>query len=295
MKFGILTLQDMPWDTSVKLWQQMDSFGFDSIWVADHFVNYANPPSPWYDGWTALAGLANATSKARIGALVTSIPLRHPAILARQAMTIDHMSNGRLDIGIGSGAPGTMDPTYKMIGIEDWPTRERIKRLREQVEIIDLLLRNSSTSYDGEYYKLDEALMAPECIQKPRPPLTIAAHVKGSLKIAAEYADTWNSYGADFGAPVEVVVEKTRKRSELLDKYCEKAGRDPGSVGRSLLIFGAEANTAFASGEHFTEIVERYSALGITEILFYYPFFAPDQVSNIEKIAKETIPTLRKL
>ena len=112
--------------------------------------------------------------------------------------------------------------------------------------------------------------------------------------IAAEYADTWNSYGADFGAPVEVVVEKTRKRSELLDKYCEKVGRDPGTVGRSLLVFGADANTAFASEEHFTEIVERYRAIGITELLFYYPFFAPDQVSNLEKIAKETIPTIRK-
>ncbi len=90
------------------------------------------------------------------------------------------------------------------------------------------------------------------------------------------------------------VVEKTKKRNDFLDKYCEKIGRDPGSLRRSLLIFGAEANTAFASEEHFIEIVERYQAIGINEFVFFYPFFAPEQISTFEKIAKETIPTLRK-
>jgi len=294
IRFGALVLQDMPWSELVRLWQKFDELGFDSTWVADHFVNYAHPTSPWFDGWTTLAGLANVTSRIRIGTLVSSIPLHNPAVLARQALTIDHMSNGRLEIGIGAGAPGTIDPTYKMTGIRDWPTKERTKRLREQVEIVDKLLRNNVTSYTGEYYSIEEAIMSPEPIQKPRPPITIAAHVKESLKIAAEFADTWNSYGADFGAPSELVVEKTRKRSEFLDKQCEKIGRDPGSIRRSLLIFGNEANTAFASEEHFTEIVERYTALGINELIFFYPFFAPDQIPMFEKIAKELIPTMRK-
>ena len=143
-----------------------------------------------------------------------------------------------------------------MIGIEDGGAKVRSKQLKEQVEIIDLLLQNKQSSYDGEFYKIEDAIMLPRPVQKPRPPLTIAAHTKSSLKIAAEYADTWNSFGADFGSPVEVVVEKTRKRSDYLDKYCEKIGRDPGSIRRSLLLFGAEANTAFASEEHFLEIVE---------------------------------------
>ena len=294
LRFGAVILQDFPYQELVKLWQQFESFGFDSTWIADHFVNYAHPTSPWLDGWTTLAALAHATSRIRIGTLVTSIPFRHPAVLARQAMTVDHISNGRLEIGIGAGAPGKIDPSYTMIGIDDWPFKERAERLKEQVEIIDTLLRNTTSSYEGKYYHLKDAIMAPGPLQKPRPPLVVAAHVKASLRVAAEYADTWVSFGADFGAPHEIVVESTQKRISYLDKYCEKIGRDPGSLRRSLLVFGAEANTAFASEEQFIEIVDRYTALGINELVFFYPFFAPDQIPMFEKIAMETIPTLRK-
>jgi len=293
LRFGAVILQDFPYPELVKLWQKFDSLGFDSTWIADHFVNYAHPDSPWLDGWSALAGLAASTSKIRIGTLVTSIPFRHPAVLARQAMTVDHISNGRLEIGIGAGAPGSIDPSYTMTGIEDWPFKERTERLREQVEIVDTLLTNIKSSYEGKYYQLKDAIMAPGPVQKPRPPLVVAAHVKASLRIAAEYADTWVSFGADFGAPHELVVENTQKRISYLDKYCEKIGRDPGSLRRSLLVFGAEANTAFASEDQFIEIVERYTALGINEFVFFYPFFAPDQIPMFEKIAKETIPMLR--
>ncbi|MHA2425939.1 MAG: LLM class flavin-dependent oxidoreductase [Candidatus Thorarchaeota archaeon] len=293
-RFGAVVLQDMPWSELVRLWEQFEELEFDNTWIADHFVNYAHPTNPWLDGWTALAGLAHATSKIRIGTLVTSILMRNPAVLARQALTVDHISNGRLEFGIGAGAPGSIDPSYKMIGVRDWPTKERIKRLKEQVEIVDAMLQNNTTDYNGEYYKIEGAIMAPETIQKPRPPLTIAAHVKGSLKIVAEYADTWSSYGGDFGSPPELIVEKTKKRNEFLDKYCEKIGRDPGSLRRSLLLFGSEANTVFASEENFIEVFERYQAIGINEFIFFYPFFAPDQIPMFEKIAKETIPKLRK-
>lgn len=293
LRFGAVVLQDFPWQELVRLWQKFEELGFDSTWIADHFVNYAQPTSPWLDGWTTLAALANCTSRIRIGTLVTSIPFRHPAVLARQAMTVDHISNGRLEIGIGAGAPGKIDPSYTMTGIEDWSYKERAERLREQVEIIDTLLRNTTSSYKGKYYQLNDVIMAPGPVQKPRPPIVVAAHVKSSLRVAAEYADTWVSFGADFGAPYEIVVEKTEKRIAYLDKYCEKIGRDPGSLGRSLLVFGAEANNAFTSEEMFTEIVERYTALGINELVFFYPFFAPEQLPIFEKIAEDVIPSLR--
>lgn len=294
LRFGAIVLQDLPWSDLVKLWQKFESFGFDTTWLADHYVNYTNPGGPWLEGWTTLAALANATSKIRIGTLVTSIPFRNPAILARQAMTVDQISNGRLEIGIGAGAPGIIDPSYKMIGIDDWPSQERVERLKEQVEILDLLLRNTTASYNGKYYKLNDAIVAPGPVQKPRPPIVVAGHVKGSLRVAAELADTWVSFGADFGSPIDTVVEKTKKRIAFIDTYCEKIGRDPMSLRRSLLVFGAEANTAFASENHFIEIVDRYTSLGINELIFFYPFFAPNQIAMFEKIAKETIPTLRK-
>ncbi|MHA1936930.1 MAG: LLM class flavin-dependent oxidoreductase [Candidatus Thorarchaeota archaeon] len=293
MRFGIVVLQNMPWKELVKLWQKFDTLNFDSTWIADHFVNYANPTDPWFEGWTTLAALAGCTSRIRVGTLVTSISLRNPALLARQAMTVDHISNGRLELGIGAGAPGSIDPSYQMIGMGNWSFQERSERLREQVEIVDKLLRNITASYSGEYYEIDKAIIAPGPLQKPRPPLIVAAHAKTSLKVAAEYADTWVSFGGDFGAPVEVVVEKTSMRNETLNKYCEKLGRNPATIRRSLLIFGAEGNTAFASEDHFIEIVERYAAIGINELIFFYPFFAPDQIPIFEKIAEETIPKLR--
>ena len=288
-----MILQDFPYPELVKLWQKFESLGFDSTWIADHFVNYAHPDSPWLDGWSTLAGLAASTSRIRIGTLVTSIPFRHPAVLARQAMTVDHISNGRLEIGIGAGAPGNIDPSYTMTGIDDWPFKERTERLKEQVEIVDTLLSNIKSSYEGKYYNLKDAIMAPGPVQKPRPPLVVAAHIKASLRIAAELADTWVSFGADFGSPHELVVANTQKRIAYLDKYCEKIGRDPGTLRKSLLVFGAEANTAFASEDQFREIVERYTALGINELVFFYPFFAPDQIPMFEKIAEETIPALK--
>lgn len=294
LRFGAVILQDFPYQELAKLWLKFESLGFDSTWIADHFVNYAHPNSPWLDGWSTLAGLAACTSRIRIGTLVTSIPFRHPAVLARQAMTVDHISNGRLEIGIGAGAPGNIDPSYSMTGIDDWPLKERTERLKEQVEIVDTLLSNKKSSYEGKYYHLKDVIMAPGPVQKPRPPLVIAAHIKASLRIAAEFADTWVSFGADFGAPHELVVTNTQKRLDYIEKYCEKIGRDSGSLRKSLLVFGEEANYAFASEEKFTEIVERYTAIGINELVFFYPFFAPDQIPVFEKIAKETIPTLRE-
>ena len=294
LRFGAVILQDFPYQELAKLWLKFESLGFDSTWIADHLVNYAHPTSPWLDGWSTLAGLAACTSRIRIGTLVTSIPFRHPAVLARQAMTVDHISNGRLEIGIGAGAPGSIDPSYAMTGIEDWPFKERTERLKEQVEIVDTLLSNIKSSYEGKYYQLKDIIMAPGPVQKPRPPLVVAAHIKASLRIAAEFADTWVSFGADFGSPHEIVVANTQKRINYIDKYCERIGRDSGTLRRSLLVFGEEANYAFASEEKFTEIVERYTSIGINELVFFYPFFAPDQIPMFEKIAVDIILTLRK-
>ncbi|KYK33684.1 MAG: hypothetical protein AYK18_14735 [Theionarchaea archaeon DG-70] len=120
------------------------------MWVADHFCNYGQPTQPWLEGWTTLTGLASVTQTVRIGTLVTSISLRHPAMLARQALTIDHISHGRLDIGIGAGAPSSEgEIVYEMIGIEGWSGTERVAHFKEYVEIIDLLLREQVCTYSG--------------------------------------------------------------------------------------------------------------------------------------------------
>ena len=293
INFGIATLQHLPWEKEVERWQLIENLGFDSVWLADHFVNYMQPNAPWFESWTLLAALASKTSHIRIGTLVSSIPLRNPAILARQALTVDHISDGRLELGLGAGAPGSIDPVYSMIGIEDWAPSERVSRFQETVEIIDKCLRNRVTSYDGQYYQLRDVAMAPPPVQQPRPPITIGAMGPRMLKLAARYADTWNSFGdKEWGAPPERIVENTRNRNELLDRYCREIGREPNSLRRSLLTFGADAAIAFRSPKDFEEVVERYQEIGINELIFFYPH-TEKLIPTFREIATQVIPTLR--
>jgi len=293
IRFGILTLQNLPWQEEVKRWQLIENLGFDSVWLADHFVNYMQPTAPWFESWTLLAALADKTSHIRIGTLVSSIPLRNPAVLARQALTVDNISNGRLELGLGAGASGKVDPVYSMIGIKDWARAERVSRFQEIVEIIDKCLRNKVTNYDGQYYKLRDTAMAPPPVQQPRPPITIGAMGPRMLKIAARYADTWNSFGdEEWGAPPERIVENTRQRNDMLDEYCKEIGREPSSLRRSLLVFGADASTVFRSPKDFEDVVDRYTEIGITELIFYYPH-TEKLIPTFKEIATEVIPSLR--
>ncbi len=293
-RFGIVTFQNVPWEELVKCWLSVEELGFDSVWVADHFVNYESPTSPWLEAWTLLAALASQTSRIRIGA-ISSMPLRNPAVLARQALTVDHISNGRLDLGLGAGASGSIDPSYRMTGIEDWAPSERVARFREYVEIVDQCLRNNVNNYDGRFFRLENTVMAPPPVQKPRPPITIGAMGLFMLKIAACYADTWNSLGGEFNSPSEIILENVRRQNEFVDRHCLKIGRDPKTLRRSLLIWGSEALTVFDSEEAFKEVVKRYSRIGVSEFMFFHPDIAPEISSRaFKEIATEVIPELRR-
>ena len=152
-RFIVAAMQEVSWLEMVERWQYLEVAGLDGIMLADHFVNFANPTAPWYEAWTLLAALATQTRNIRIG-LLSAIPWRNPAFLARQAMTVDHISNGRLDLGLGAGAPGDVDISYAMTGTPDWPPKERVDRFRECVEVIDQLLRHHETTYSGHYYQI---------------------------------------------------------------------------------------------------------------------------------------------
>lgn len=290
LRFGIITVQNLPWNREVERWKFIEALGFDSVWVADHFVDPYEPGSPWFEGWTLLAALATQTNRIRIGTLVSSIPLRNPAMLARQALTVDHISNGRLELGLGTGV--SWDPVYRMIGIENWSSQERVARFREAVEIVDQCLRNRVTTYEGRYYQLKDAVIAPSPVQQPRPPITIGASGPQVLKLAARYADTWNSVPGEWRTSPDEMLEQTRRRNQMLDDYCEEIGRGPQTLRRSLLVFGSEAQTVFNSADAFNEVVKRYRNVGITEFIFYYPF-RDEQIPVFEQIARKAIPKLR--
>ncbi len=260
--------------------------------LADHFVNFANPPGHWYESWTLLAALATQTSTIRIGVL-SAIPWRNPAFVARQAMTVDHISGGRLDLGLGAGAPGRVDISYAMTGTPDWPPGERVERFREAVEIIDQLLRNPETSYHGKYFDIHGTIIAPSPLQKPRPPIMIGGNKPRMLKIAARYADTWNTFGGEEVTSCTEMLSLTLERNNLLNRYCAEIGSDPSTLRRSVLIYTHEEyQQLYAIPGAFEEIVKRYVDIGISEIVFFYPF-VPMLMPMFERIVNEAIPRLR--
>ncbi|MGD2249345.1 MAG: LLM class flavin-dependent oxidoreductase [Candidatus Methanofastidiosia archaeon] len=292
IQFGVILLQSEPWEPLVHHGKEIEKLGFDSLWVADHFCNYGQPKQPWFEGWTTLTGLTSATDTIRIGTLVTSISLRHPAVLARQALTVDHISHGRLTIGIGGGAPSSEgEIVYDMIGIEDWSPAERVAHFKEYIEIVDGLLRKQVLSYPGKYYHLKEAALYPPPVQEPRPPITIGCIRPKMLKIAAQYADTWNTFGGINLNPEEMFAS-IKTQYELVDTYCKEVGRNPSTLKRSILVFGEEVFTLYDSEDRFMEYIEKYREIGFSEFIVYYPF-KEEQIPIFKKIAKEIIPDLK--
>ena len=293
LRFVVAAMQEVPWPEMTARWQRLEASGLDGAMLADHFVNFAQPKAHWFEAWTLLAALATQTSTIRIG-LLSATPWRNPAFLARQAMTVDHISNGRLDLGLGAGASGAVDISYAMTGTPDWPAKERVDRFREVVEIVDQLLRNPESSYAGQYYQLKGTIMNPLPVQQPRPPLMIGANGPRMLKIVARYADTWNTFGGvDIKSPNEMLT-LTRARNAQLDEYCAEIGRDPTTLRRSILIYTEEEYVKmYSQPGAFEEMVKRYREIGITEFVFFYPF-VPMMMPMFEQIVNEAIPRLRE-
>ncbi|MDQ3930647.1 MAG: LLM class flavin-dependent oxidoreductase, partial [Chloroflexota bacterium] len=266
MKLGVITIQNTDWPTILQRWQYIEQLGFDSVWLADHLVNHRQPHSPWLEAWTLLPALATATSTIRFGPLVTPFPLRNPAMLARQALTVDHISNGRLELGLGTGT--SHDIGYSMLGIPDYTPAERVSHFREMVEIVDGMLRNEVTTYQGNHYQVNGLVTRPAPVQQPRIPITIAALGPAMLKITAQYADRWNTYVAG-AASHEQAAEVVRQRNDMLNEYCSQIGRNPNEITRSYLVYGGAS--PFDAVGAFEDMVGSYREVGINEVICYYP------------------------
>lgn len=294
LRFQVLVIQNAPLAELLRRFRQVEELGFDLVAIGDHFVDWSNPSRPWFEAWTLLAAVARETSKIRLATNVIQIPLRNPAMTARQALSLDHLSDGRLELGLGIGI--TIDPSYDMMGMANWSAKERVARFPEYVEIVDKLLSDETTTYKGRYYEVNEAVMNPRPVQKPRPPLVIAAMGPLMLKHAARYADNWNSLS--FAPDFETQLKETRERIALIDKHCEALDRDPGSFRRSYLMFDPGARSSgglfncYESETAFVDMVGRVTELGISEIGLYYPA-REEQIPTFERIATEVIPKLK--
>jgi alkanesulfonate monooxygenase SsuD/methylene tetrahydromethanopterin reductase-like flavin-dependent oxidoreductase (luciferase family) len=295
LRFQVLILPNTDWEALLGRFLRVEALGFDLAGTADHFVDWTNPPSPWFELWTLAAAVAARTSRLRLASCVAQIPLREPAMFARQALSVEHISGGRLELGLGLGL--TTDPSYQMMGIPNWDNKERVARFVEYVEIVDRLLSNEVTSYSGKFYSVNEAVMNPRPLQKPRPPIMIAAMGPIMLKVAARHADVWNSLS--FAQAFDEQMEQTRARIAEIDAHCTSIGRDPDSLRRSYLMFDANARHSagmmkyYESESIFSDMIERVIELGITDIGLYYPM-RDEQLPMFERIATEIIPAFRR-
>jgi alkanesulfonate monooxygenase SsuD/methylene tetrahydromethanopterin reductase-like flavin-dependent oxidoreductase (luciferase family) len=282
------------WPKVVERVERYEALGFDAVYVPDHFVFPWDPAQPWLDGWSLLAGLAARTGWIRLGTLVTHVVYRNPAVLARAAMTVDQISGGRLELGIGTGAS---DHDWWMTsGAEPWPFAERVDRFAEAVEIVDGLLRGSPHTYAGRYYRITDAVLAPGPIQRPRPRLIVGAVGPRMVKLAARYADAWVTEGMScelWGtkATLRDVLRIARERAALLSEEARVLGRDPDSIGRIFLAgFSPGTEAPWASPAAFEDIVSRYRELGFNEFVFPEP--EADEWTRFERISGEARPRL---
>jgi alkanesulfonate monooxygenase SsuD/methylene tetrahydromethanopterin reductase-like flavin-dependent oxidoreductase (luciferase family) len=210
----VQTPTQRPWPELAELWAWLERLEFDSLWLADHYVPPFKLDGPIFEPWTLLAGLAVATERVRLGVLVSCNTFRHPPLLAKEAVTVDHISGGRLEFGLGAG---WFVPEHEMFGIPFPSNAELVGRFHEAVEICHQLFTQDMTTYEGTYYQVHDAPFRPAPLQQ-RLPFTLGAHGPLMMRIVARYADRWNSTGS---------MDEMRERNRLLDEACAEVGRNP--------------------------------------------------------------------
>jgi F420-dependent oxidoreductase-like protein len=275
MRYGLKLSQNATIDQLRAVWRVADEAGFDHCWCMDHLATLGpRDDGPIFEAWTLLAGMAVATSKTRIGCMVTGNTYRHPAVLAKAAVTVDHLSGGRLEFGLGAG---WAENEHTMVGLPFGTAGNRADRLEEACEVIRSLWTQERTSFDGTHYKLTEAVAEPNPVQRPYPPIWIGGSGRQrTLRITARYADVWNAAG---GSPDEVA-----EVSAVLDQRCAEIGRDPAQIRRSVQLRVAEAN------DELLELAQSYRAVGVTEIVLI--LHSQNPASLAEQIAG-LLPRLR--
>ena len=232
-RFGIMTApSQVGYHDVLRVWREADAIPeIEHAWLFDHLMPIGGDPSgPAYEGWTLLSALAAQTQRLRLGVLVTSNRFRPPAMLAKIAATVDIVSGGRLDFGIGAGSRPSHPLArreYEAYGLPFYDSAHAVGSLAEACTVIRRLWTETEPfDFDGTYLRLTGAFCNPKPIQRPHPPILIGGRSTPLLRVVAEHADLWNIAGGD--------IDDVIQRSALLDGYCDEIGRDPASVTRSI-------------------------------------------------------------
>ena len=280
LRFGIKTAQqNTTYEDILRVWLEADSIPvIEHAWAFDHFIPLGpDPTGPQLEGWTLLAALAARTERLRVGLMVTGIIYRHPAVLAKMGATVDIISHGRLDFGIGAG---WNELECRMYGIPLYPPGERIRRLGEACEVIKRLWTETVANFDGKYYQLKDARCEPKPVQKPNPPFVIGGSGEQlTLRIVAQYANIWNFVGGS--------VDTLRHKNEVLNGHCAAIGRDPRTIERSIQIAVNYNNPAETLNE-----IKPYIEAGATHIILNLRAPYPENI--VHRLAEEIVAPMKR-
>jgi F420-dependent oxidoreductase-like protein len=277
MRFAFKTSpQNTTWPAMLDVWRAADDIElFESGWTFDHFYPiFSDSTGPCLEGWTFTTALAQATTRLRVGLLVTGIHYRHPAVLANMAAALDIISDGRLELGVGAGWNEEESEAY---GIELGTLTERFDRFDEAIEVVVSLLTNETTTFRGRYYELNEARNEPKPVQQPHPPIVIGGTgPKRTLRTAARWAQHWNHPGA--------TVDNWKLSRDILFGHCADIGRDPSEITLSThLRYDADAGVGVLA-----EQAAAYAEAGLDLGIVYLP--PPHDPAVLEPLAEALAP-----
>ncbi len=276
VRFGIGTGNRRPFPELLAQWQWIEELGFDTAWVVDHFMAADNEDAPYFEAWTLIAALGVQTERLRFGVLVSGNTYRNPGLLAKMAVTLDHATGGRVELGIGAG---WWEREHRAYSFPFPSTADRIAMLEEAIQVIDRLQRERRVTFRGRFYQFEDAPFEPKPIQQPRIPLIVGAFKPRMLRLAARYADIWNTRGE----PDEV-----GPLADFVRNAAREAGRPADAIRFSVFTW----RPPFESVERFRTVALAYLERGFTDLVFPMP--PEPQWSVLERCAREVIPELRE-
>jgi alkanesulfonate monooxygenase SsuD/methylene tetrahydromethanopterin reductase-like flavin-dependent oxidoreductase (luciferase family) len=267
LRVGAVILPDLRWPEALAQWRDAEARGFHTAWTYDHLSWRSLRNGPWLGTVPLLAAVAASTTTLRIGTLVTSPNFRHPALLAKDAMTLDEISASRLELGIGAGGPG-----YDMtaLGGPTLSPKERSDRFADFTAALDVMLREPIGSYAGSHFQAPGYRTVPGCTQQPRVPFTIAATGPRGFRLAARYASCWVTVSPGSAAVPGEWFDEVRRQVTGLRQACEDVGRDPDDLRRMALV-SLDAAWAQSTSERWREFNGRLAALGFTDVAVHRP------------------------
>ncbi|URM90619.1 LLM class flavin-dependent oxidoreductase [Streptomyces sp. MRC013] len=296
MRLSTVILPVHRWSDGQKIWRRAEELGFHAAYTYDHLSWRTFRDGPWFGAVPTLTAAATVTRNIRLGTLVTSPNFRHPVTLAKELISLDDVSGGRITLGVGAGGTG-FDAT--VLGQEAWTPRERADRFAEFVPLLDRLLTEDAVTHEGGHYSAREARNVPGCVQRPRLPFAVAATGPRGMRLAARYGQAWVTTGDpklfETGTP-EQSLAALRDQVERLGEACAGIGRGVGELDKILLTgFTPEANGVLESVDAFADFAGRHAELGFDEIVVHAPVpdsvFAADE-AVFERIALEGLAQL---